>query len=103
MIRRLAVRAATALALLSAAGPLAAQAGVPVVEKVDPPSWWAPSTVNPVRVMIRGKHLTGATLACGRLTCANVRVNATGTYVVRLTIRDSLGRTATTTVSVAVT
>ncbi len=77
--------AALALALSSAGitGPLAAQAGgpAPVVEKVDPPSWWVPSTVNPVRVMIRGKHLAGATLACGRLTCTNLRVNAAGTYV----------------------
>jgi hypothetical protein len=37
--------------------------------------------VNPVRVMIRGKHLAGATLACGRLTCTNLKVNAAGTYV----------------------
>ena len=80
-----AAHAALALALSSAGftGPLAAQAGgpAPVVEKVDPPSWWVPSTVNPVRVMIRGKHLAGATLACGRLTCTNLKVNAAGTYV----------------------
>ncbi len=63
----------------AAARPLAAQA--PIVEKVDPPSWWTPSTVNPVRVMIRGRHLAGATLACGRLTCSNLKVNAAGTYV----------------------
>lgn len=59
--------------------PLGAQA--PVVTKVDPPSWWLRSTVNPVRVMIRGSNLGGARLECGRLACANVKVNATGTYV----------------------
>jgi len=77
-------RAALAVAVtLGFTGPLAAQASgpAPLVEKVDPPSWWTPSTVNPVRVMIRGRNLAGATLACGRLTCSNVKVNATGTYV----------------------
>lgn len=29
----------------------------PSVEKVDPPSWWTGSTVNPVRVMLTGKNL----------------------------------------------
>ncbi len=69
-----------AAALVAAASiPLAAQA--PVVTKVDPPSWWPSSTVNPVRVMIRGQHLAGARLECPRLRCTNVSVNATGTYV----------------------
>lgn len=65
--------------LLGLGGPLAAQA--PVVEKVDPPSWWTQSTLNPVRVLIRGKNLRGAQLECPRLRCANVEVNAAGTYV----------------------
>ncbi len=29
----------------------------PSVEKIDPPSWWTGSTVNPVRVMLTGKNL----------------------------------------------
>ena len=29
----------------------------PQVLKVEPPSWWAGSSLNPVRVMIRGKSL----------------------------------------------
>ena len=83
---RLPVAARCAIALLAVAlptGPLAAQAGgpAPVVEKVDPPSWWLHSTVNPVRVLIRGRHLGGAALACPRLECRNVAVNAAGTYV----------------------
>ncbi len=72
-----------ALALLLVA-PLVAQvagAQAPRVTKVDPPSWWLRSTVNPVRVMIRGSDLAGARLECGRLACANVKVNAAGTYV----------------------
>ena len=75
----LAQRRILAAILLGLGGPLAAQ--VPLVEKVDPPSWWTGSTINPVRVMIRGKHLTGARLECPRLTCTNVSVNAAGTYV----------------------
>ncbi len=77
-VRRVRVLVAAA-ALAGAGSVLGAQA--PVVTKVDPPSWWPNSTVNPVRVMIRGQHLAGAQLSCGRLTCTNVRVNASGTYV----------------------
>jgi len=76
---RPALRMLRVVLLFGLGGPLAAQ--VPVVEKVDPPSWWTNATVNPVRVMIRGKHLTGAQLDCPRLRCTNVSVNAAGTYV----------------------
>lgn len=69
-------RAMSALALFAAT--LGAQA--PVIEKVDPPNWWGQHTINPVRVLIRGKHLTGATLACPKLRCARVNVNTAGTY-----------------------
>ncbi|MDX2183991.1 MAG: alpha-amylase family glycosyl hydrolase [Gemmatimonadaceae bacterium] len=64
---------------LCAAMPLGAQA--PTVTKVDPPDWWPQSTVNPVRVMLRGSHLAGASLECGALRCGRVQVNAAGTYV----------------------
>ena len=74
-----ALRVVRVAIILGLGGPLAAQA--PVVEKVDPPSWWTSSTVNPVRVMIRGKNLSGARLECPRLRCTNVSVNAAGTYV----------------------
>ena len=61
------------------AGAVAAQA--PTVAKVEPPNWWAGSTINPVRLLVRGQHLTGARLECGRLRCAGVRVNTAGTYL----------------------
>lgn len=32
----------------------------PTISKVEPPSWWRGSTVNPVRLLIRGTNLTGA-------------------------------------------
>ena len=37
---------------------VAAQA--PEILKVDPPSWWARSSVNPVRLLIQGRNLQGA-------------------------------------------
>ena len=52
----------------------------PTIEKVEPPNWWTGSSVNPVRVLIRGRNLTGARLQCRRLTCAGLRVNSSGTY-----------------------
>jgi glycosidase len=58
-----------------------ASAQSPVVEKVDPPDWWTRSTVNPVRVLVRGKNLTGARVRCTRVTCARVKVNEAGTYL----------------------
>ncbi|MGQ0641530.1 MAG: alpha-amylase family glycosyl hydrolase [Gemmatimonadaceae bacterium] len=69
-----------ALLLLACATSIAAQSP-PVIEKVEPPNWWAASTINPVRLLIRGQTLTGARLACPRLTCSGVRVNSAGTYV----------------------
>jgi glycosidase/predicted alpha/beta superfamily hydrolase len=52
----------------------------PVIEKVDPPNWWTGSTINPVRVLIRGRNLTGARVRCARVQCAGLSVNTAGTY-----------------------
>jgi glycosidase len=35
-------------------------AQTPSVSKIDPPSWWANHTINPIRVLIRGKDLSHA-------------------------------------------
>ena len=70
------LRAVAACALI--AGVAGAQA--PVVEKVDPPNWWAGHTINPVRLLIRGRNLAGARMECARVTCGAVTVNAAGTY-----------------------
>ncbi len=69
-----------ALIASTAAAQAQAQAQAPIIEKVDPPNWWGRHSINPVRVLIRGKNLSGARLDCPRLRCASVRVNATGTY-----------------------
>jgi glycosidase/predicted alpha/beta superfamily hydrolase len=77
------MRGARALLLLAAGGVLGAGAAAaqgPVVEKVDPPGWWTGSTVNPVRVLIRGRNLAGARVRCPGVRCGGVRVSAAGTY-----------------------
>ena len=66
-----------AMALL-AGGWAFAQA--PTIQKVDPPDWWVNSTVNPVRVLVRGQNLGGARVRCPRLACARIAVNPAGTY-----------------------
>ncbi|MGD9629162.1 MAG: alpha-amylase family glycosyl hydrolase [Pyrinomonadaceae bacterium] len=62
---------------------ICAFAQAPTVEKVEPPNWWAGHTVNPVRVMVRGSGLAGATVRSARseLRVSNVRVNSRGEYV----------------------
>ncbi|MBA3242313.1 MAG: cyclomaltodextrinase N-terminal domain-containing protein, partial [Acidobacteria bacterium] len=68
--------------LLLAAGVCAAQGG-PEVLKVEPPSWWAGHSINPVRVMLRGRNLHGARVeAVGAgLKTGLTRVNESGTYL----------------------
>ena len=68
--------------LLLAAGVCAAQGG-PEVLKVEPPSWWAGHSINPVRVMVRGRNLHGARVeAVGvGLKTGLTRVNESGSYL----------------------
>src|SRR5918993_48597 len=72
-----------ACALLALASGLArAQNHVPRVEKVEPPSWWAGHTVNPVRVLIRGQNLLQ--LFAGRdspFEVSNQQTDAAHTYL----------------------
>ena len=73
VLRLLATVAAAAIA-----GGAHAQA--PEVLKVDPPNGWAGHSINPVRLLIRGRNLAGARMECPRLACGEVKVNAAGTY-----------------------
>jgi len=57
-----------------------ALAQTPTVEKVEPPNWWSGHSINPVRVLVRGRNLAGARMQCARVTCGAPKVNATGTY-----------------------
>ncbi|MEO7672975.1 MAG: alpha-amylase family glycosyl hydrolase [Pyrinomonadaceae bacterium] len=58
-------------------------AQTPVVEKIDPPNWWAQSTINPVRVLIRGKNLSGAKIESNNpsITASNFKASANGNYL----------------------
>ncbi|HYY42526.1 MAG TPA: cyclomaltodextrinase N-terminal domain-containing protein, partial [Pyrinomonadaceae bacterium] len=80
-LRRLLLTAT--LALVGAAAAAHAQTGAPAVTKVEPPNWWANHSINPVRVLLRGRNLTGARVeAVGAgLSVARVRVSAPGTYL----------------------
>jgi len=72
--------AAAAVALLTAA---AAHAQAPRVLKVEPPSWWAGHTVNPVRLLVRGQNLHGARVSPTRpeIETSGTLVNPAGTYL----------------------
>ncbi|MDQ2936240.1 MAG: alpha-amylase family glycosyl hydrolase [Acidobacteriota bacterium] len=53
-----------ALTIVAAAVRSTAQTA-PELLKVEPPSWWTRSSINPVRLMIRGKNLQGARVLVG--------------------------------------
>jgi glycosidase len=63
-----------AAALLSAA---------PTVTKIEPPYWWVGHSINPVRLLIRGTGLAGATVKTTTkgIEVGEPRVNANGTYL----------------------
>src|SRR4051794_36536085 len=57
---------------------------VPEVLKIEPPNWWPSHSINPVRVMIRGRNLAGAQVAAigaGLSIVGQPKVNANGTYL----------------------
>jgi glycosidase len=58
---------------------VAAQA--PEIVKVDPPSWWVGSSLNPVRVMIRGRKLAGARVQVSGERVGVPKINESGTYI----------------------
>jgi len=57
-------------------------AQTPEILKVDPPSWWTRSTINPVRLMIHGRNLQDARVEVPGLRIVNTpKINERGTYV----------------------
>jgi glycosidase len=86
MIRMLNIKAPRVIvilvALVGAAITIAAQTAAPQVLKVDPPSWWIGHSINPVRVLIRGRNLGGASVTTSEgLRIGATRVNSAGTYI----------------------
>ncbi len=75
-----------AVALLAAGSLAAAQPAKapPSVQKVEPPSWWPGHSLNPVRLMVRGRNLGGATVSVATnsgLKVGLTRVNAGGSHL----------------------
>jgi glycosidase len=68
------------------------QSNRPSVIKVEPPSWWAGHTINPVRLLVRGKNLTGARVRGNspETRTSEVFVNRDGTYLF-VNVRISAG------------
>ncbi len=62
---------------------LVAVAQPPEIFKVDPPSWWPLTQLNPVRLMIRGRNLQGAKvqLIGPGWDIGTTRINERGTYI----------------------
>ncbi|MCA1604833.1 MAG: cyclomaltodextrinase N-terminal domain-containing protein, partial [Acidobacteria bacterium] len=69
--------------LAAAVAVCASPNGPPSVTKVEPPSWWASHTINPVRLLVRGQNLQGARIRSNRpaIRISNVVVNKTGSYL----------------------
>src|SRR6266849_6862797 len=59
-------------------------AQTPEILKVEPPSWWIGSSLNPVRVLIRGKNLVGARVqpvGNGFRIVGAPKINESGSYM----------------------
>jgi glycosidase len=84
------IPAALAIALMLAgsaavpavAAPARTRVAAPAVAKVEPPSWWPGHSINPVRLMVRGASLAGASVSAAGpgLSTGPVKVNDRGTY-----------------------
>jgi neopullulanase len=78
------LRVVLVLAFLNVTVPLVmAATDGPEVTKVEPASWWANHSIQPVRLLVRGRGLTGARVRGVRpeTTTSNVRVNSRGDYL----------------------
>lgn len=73
---------AASLILMAMAVTVTAQSSAPQVTKVEPPSWWAGHSINPVRLLLRGENLAGARVnnTTRHLLPLTTTVNQAGTY-----------------------
>lgn len=71
------------LALFLLAHPARASRVAPEVVKVEPPNWWANHSINPVRLLIRGRNLKGARVESPGpgLSVGEVRASDSGNYL----------------------
>ncbi len=81
-MKRSALRTVSCFFLIVLATAISCQAqSAPKVLKVEPPSWWAGSSLNPVRLMIRGEGLKGARMS----------ISAPGVRVVKTPVSNERG------------
>jgi glycosidase len=76
--------AAWLIGILVATAITAFAQSAPEVFKVDPPSWWTRSSVNPVRLLVKGKNLKGALVqiqGSGLSVVGSPKTNDRGTYL----------------------
>jgi len=61
---------------------ISGQTHPPSISKVDPPSWWAAHTINPVRLLVRGTNLQGAKVYSNNqaVKVLKVSLNKNSTY-----------------------
>ena len=76
-------RPALHAAALLRAFALPGSAAPPAGTKVEPPSWWPGHSIDPVRLLVRGRNLAEAevTSAGPGLKTGPVTVNARGTHL----------------------
>ena len=86
MTNSLMLRAGTAaarLCLLLAVAALSVScvAQAPTITTVNPPNWWMGHTVNPVRLLLRGANLSGASVAIrgAGAKASAIKVSTSGT------------------------
>jgi glycosidase len=72
-----------ALIILIFASQVCLSQDAPQVLKVEPPGWWAGHSINPVRVLIRGKDLRDARVEVtgAGLTAGPAKINQAGSYL----------------------
>lgn len=71
------------LVFLGAGLSKASAQSAPTVFTVEPPSWWAGHSINPVRLLVRGANLEGAriTAASPEISPSAALVNSSGRYL----------------------
>ena len=53
-------------------------AQTPEIVKVDPPTWWVGCSLNPVRLLIRGRNLQGARVEIPGLRVGALKISERG-------------------------
>jgi glycosidase len=69
---------------LLAVSSVCASAQAPEITKIDPPSWWLQSKLNPIRLLIHGKNLHDARVqvaGAGLRIVGPLKINGRGTYI----------------------